>query len=117
MEGLPQPGHQALCRNRLHCPINVYEGHWHSVAPLAELLRAAIETMGDNTRLIAAELTIHGTPLTEVDYQLNDTTHTLYIVGFDNQILGDWTLLNPERIALATIILVLVLGIVLVLVL
>lgn len=117
MEGLPQSAITRSTEAVYTAPINVYEGHWHSVAPLAELLRAAIENVGDNTRLIAAELSIHGTPLTEVDYQLNDTTHTLYIVGFDNQILGDWTLLNLERIALATIFLLLVLGIVLALVL
>ncbi|NTV64963.1 MAG: hypothetical protein HGA65_15745, partial [Oscillochloris sp.] len=33
----------------------------------------------------------------------------LYVVGFDNQIIGDWSLLNPERIALVAVALVLLL--------
>jgi serine/threonine protein kinase len=90
--------------------INPFEGRWHSVAPLAELLREATREIDADTRIIAAELSIHGVPLTEVDYQLHaPPTQRLYIVGFDNKIVGTWKLLNLERIYLVVALAVLVL--------
>jgi eukaryotic-like serine/threonine-protein kinase len=83
--------------------IQVYEGTWHSVAPLSELLRTAINDAGEDTRLVAAELSIRGVPITEFDYALNDKPGRLYLIGFDNQLYGDWSLFNPERIALVAI--------------
>ena len=83
------------------CPlaeINPFEGRWHSVAPLAELLRAAIDEAGEGTRLIAAELKIQGATLTEMDFLLDEKPQRLYLVGFDNELVGDWALLNPERL-------------------
>jgi serine/threonine protein kinase len=96
--------------------INPYEARWHSVAPLAELLRTAISEADDDTRLIAAELSLKGTAVTEVDYQLNEKSGQLAIVGFDEEVIGDWSLLNPERIGLAVaaaIVVLVILGAVL----
>ncbi|NJN65261.1 MAG: hypothetical protein HC884_00395 [Chloroflexaceae bacterium] len=83
--------------------INPYEGRWHSVAPLADLLRKAVAAVeNEDTRVVAAELTIHGVPLTEVDYRLSETAnpHRLYFVGFKNEMVGRWNMLNYERIIL-----------------
>lgn len=110
LEGLPVPAIKRRVELVYDAPLDPYEGRWHSVAPLAELLRAAIATAGEDTRLVEAELSIRGTPITEIDYQLNDTTHTLYLIGFDNEVLGDWTLLNPERVVLTVVLVLLLVG-------
>lgn len=89
--------------------INPYEGRWHSVAPLAELLRTAIAEAGPETRIITAELTIEGAPITEIDLMLDEQSRRLYFVGFDNELIGDWSLLNPERLVLVAIITILAL--------
>lgn len=89
--------------------INPYEGRWHSVAPLAELLRAAIAEAGDDTRLTAAELKIQGATITEMDFLLDEKPQRLYLVGFDNELIGDWSLLNPERLLVAGLALALAL--------
>ncbi len=92
-------------------PINVYGGHWHSVPPLDAMLRQAVSEIKDEqTRLIAAELTIKATPVTEVNYKLNDKDDTLYLIGMEHAVLGSWSLLNPERIALVVVGVLLVLG-------
>jgi serine/threonine protein kinase len=109
LEGLPTTAIKQRLELVNDAPINLYEGRWHSVEPLAALLRSAIANAGDDTRLVEAELSIWGSPITEVDYQLNETLHTLYLIGFDNEILGDWTLLNPERVILAVVLSVLLL--------
>lgn len=98
-------------------PIDPYEGRWHSVAPLAELLRAAIKEAGDDTRIIAAELKIQGVPITEMDVLLEEKPRRLYLLGFDKVLIGDWSLLNPERIVLAAVGLILALLFVLALIL
>jgi serine/threonine protein kinase len=84
--------------------VNPYEGRWHSVAPLAELLRAAIAEAGNDTRLIAAELKIKGATITEMDFLLDEKPQRLYFVGFDNELVGDWSLLNPERLLVAALV-------------
>ncbi|NTU78096.1 MAG: protein kinase, partial [Chloroflexales bacterium] len=84
--------------------INLYEGRWHSVAPLAELLRAAIVEAGEGTRLTAAKLKIQGATLTEMDFLLDEKPQRLYLVGFDNELIGDWSLLNPERLLVAALV-------------
>lgn len=100
---------ETICR----APINPYEGHWHSVAPLDDLLQASIDAIPDtNTRLIAAELQIRGVPVTEVDYQLHDQAQRLYLIGYDNEVIGGWELFNLERIALAAIGAVMLIGLV-----
>jgi serine/threonine protein kinase len=81
--------------------IDPYEGRWRSVAPIAELLRAAIDEAGDHRRIIATELKIQGTTLTEMDVLLDEQPRRLYMVGFDKALIGDWSLLNPERVVLA----------------
>jgi serine/threonine protein kinase len=85
-------------------PINPYEGRWHSVAPLAELLRAAIAEAGDETRMLTSELKIQGATITEMDFMLDEKNQRLYLVGFDNELTGDWSLLNPERLVLAGVV-------------
>ena len=84
--------------------INPYEGRWHSVAPLAKLLRAAITEAGDATRLTAATLKIQGATLTEMDFLLDEKPQRLYLVGFDNELIGDWSLLNSERLLVAALV-------------
>ncbi len=110
IEGLPRLALQQRLEKVYEAPINAYKGQWHSVAPLAELLRSAVSNLNEDTRLVAATLSIHGTPITEVEYQFNDTPYLLYIIGFDNEIFGDlWALLNPERLALVVIVVALTL--------
>jgi hypothetical protein len=92
----------------------MYDDRWYSVAPLAELLRETVVGAGNDTRILAAELHIKGVPITEVDYQLQEDAPSsrLYIVGFDQDIVGGWALLNPERLILVGVVVVLVLVIV-----
>ncbi|MGQ9927129.1 MAG: protein kinase domain-containing protein [Chloroflexaceae bacterium] len=85
-------------------PIDPYKGPWYSVAPLAELLREVIKAAGDATRIVHAELTVRGAPITEVDYLLDDQPHQLHLVGFEPQLFGDWSLYNHERIALVVVV-------------
>lgn len=103
LEDLPRLAIQQRTEPVCSAMINPYDGHWHSVTPLAELLQAAIDDADSHTRLKAAELSIHSVPITEVDYQINEKLHRLYIIGYDNHIVGNWTLLNAERVALAFI--------------
>jgi serine/threonine protein kinase len=105
VEDLPQLALQQRATLVCTTEINPYKGVWHSVAPLDELLRAAVADVqhdGD-TRLIAARLEIRGVPMTEVDYQLNGKSGRLYLIGHDSELVGDWSLYNPERIALVSI--------------
>ncbi|NJN15420.1 MAG: protein kinase [Oscillochloris sp.] len=81
--------------------INPYTGVWHSVAPLAETLREAIKEAGDDTRLLDAELKIQGATITEMDFLLDEKPQRIYLVGFDSELIGDWSLLNLERLVLA----------------
>lgn len=98
-------------------PIDPYEGRWHSVAPVAELLRTAIQEAGKDTRIVASELHIEAVPITEMDVLLDEKPHRLYIVGFDKALIGDWSLLNSERVMLAAIVAILALLLVLALIL
>jgi serine/threonine protein kinase len=104
LEGLPRRAVEnhttAICRTE----IDPYAGHWHSVAPLGALLHEAITGVkNDHTRIIRAELQIRGVPITEIDFQLNEKEHRLYLVGHASEVVSDWSLLNPERIALVSI--------------
>lgn len=101
IEGLPTLALSKRAEPVYNGPIDPFEGRWHSVAPLTELLRAAINDGSGDMRVAAAELSIRGVPITEVDYQLNDQPRRLSFIGHDNELIGDWTLLNKERIALA----------------
>jgi hypothetical protein len=101
IEELPRLALEQRARPVCKALINPYQGYWHSVAPLNELLQAAIDQVQDpNTHIIAAELQISGVPITEIDYQLNEKAQRLYLIGHDNEVVGNWSLLNPDRIAL-----------------
>ncbi len=120
MEELPRLALAQRAQDVFCAPINPFEGRWHSVAPLAELLREATAEVGHDTRIIGAELRIRGVPLTEIDYQLGKRTQRLYLVGFDNEVVGTWALLNMERVLLLAVggtvlLLLLVIGVVLLL--
>ncbi len=117
IEDLPRMVLRKHTRPVCETPIDPYRGIWHSVAPLDELLRSAVkDVQDDNTRIIAADLSIEGVPVTEIDYKLdeNGKPQRLYLVGADSEIVGDWSLLNPERIALigivALVVVVVVIG-------
>jgi hypothetical protein len=84
------------------------------VAPLGELLREAVADAGNDTRILLAELNISGVPLTEIDYRLDEgaPVNRLYVVGFDEDVVGSWVLLNPERVILAVVVALVLLAIV-----
>ncbi len=103
IEDLPQLAIRKRLEPVFSSQITPYEGRWHSVAPLAHLLRASIAEAGEDTRLVAVELKIRGATITEMDFLLDEKSQRLYFVGFDNELIGDWSLLNPERIALAVL--------------
>lgn len=84
--------------------IDVYESRWYQVAPLKELMEEVIRGGGPNARLIAAELTIRGVPVTEVDYRYRDKPRTLALIGFKDEVRGDLLLYDVERIALYSLI-------------
>ncbi len=118
MEDLPRllPTQRAEVACRI--PINVVDAQrWQNLAPVAALLALAREDVPEDSNLIAAELTIRSVPITEVDYQLNDAAQQLYLIGFENEVVGNWTLLNPERIALVVVFTTLLLVILLVFIL
>lgn len=92
--------------------IDTYEARWYQIAPLKELLEAAINGGGPDSRLIEAELTITGAPVTEVDYKLKDKAHSLALVGFKDVVRGDFSLFDVERAALYGLIAVLAIALV-----
>ncbi|MBA3470317.1 MAG: protein kinase [Herpetosiphonaceae bacterium] len=108
--GLPLPDIRARSEQVYSAQIDVRDQKWHAIAPLHELLQAAENVDADQqTRLLHAELTISGTPVTEVDYNERGATHTLYLVGFDPPtIRGDFSLYDRERITLYAVIALLV---------
>lgn len=114
LEGLPGPLMEKRVESVCRVSINPFEGDWHRVPTLAELFEAAVADLDDETHLRAAELTIRAVPLTEVDYRLNEKAQRLTIVGFSNDIAWNWSLLNPDRIALAVVAVLLVLVLLLV---
>ncbi|HEU5012696.1 MAG TPA: protein kinase [Roseiflexaceae bacterium] len=77
-----------------------HEPRWHQVAPLHEMLEEAINGGGPDARLITAELTIRGVPVTEVDYQYRAKPRSLALIGFADEVRGDWSLIDLERLAL-----------------
>ncbi|WP_129631409.1 protein kinase domain-containing protein [Candidatus Oscillochloris fontis] len=101
IEDLPQLAVKKRIESVYSARIDPYAGQWYSVAPLADMLKKAVEDAGDDTRLIAAELKIRGTTITEMDFLLEEKPQRIYLVGFDNELFGDWSLFNPERMALA----------------
>jgi hypothetical protein len=74
---------------------------WQTVPALQELLaEATADADEDDTRIVVCDLIIRGVPVTEVDYTYRDKPHTLAIVGFDEQVEGDMTLVDTQRIML-----------------
>ena len=57
----------------------------------------------------STELVIRGVPITEVDYQHKSKPHTLTLIGFNNEVRGDSSLLDIERMVLYGLIALLVL--------
>jgi serine/threonine protein kinase len=111
LEGLPRRAIESRATSICRTPIDAYAGHWHSVAPLGTLLREAIQGVkNEHTRIIRAELQIRGVPITEIDFQLHEKLHRLYLIGHESEVVSDWSLLNPERIALVAIGVVLALA-------
>jgi serine/threonine protein kinase len=94
--GLHAPTINALAKPIYSGRIDPYDGRWYQVAPLKELLDEALK-LGDDARLLTAELSIRGVPVTEVDYRYRDKPHTLSLVGQENAVRGDLTLLDLER--------------------
>ncbi|KAB8142585.1 protein kinase [Chloroflexia bacterium SDU3-3] len=80
--------------------IDAFEARWYQIAPLKEMLEAAINGGGQDARLIATELIIRGVPLTEVDYKLKEKSHSLALIGFKDEVRGDLALYDLERITL-----------------
>lgn len=96
--------------------IDPYDTRWRQVVPLQEVLENAVKDAGNDTRIIAAELIIRGTPVTEVDYHFNKKPHTLSLIGFGDEVRGDSMLYDIQRIALYAVIAVLVIVLVAVLI-
>ncbi len=117
IDDLPQLAIKKRVESVYSATIDPYAGQWYSVAPLAELLKKAVEDAGNDTRLVAVELKIRGTTMTEMDYLLDEKPHRIYLIGFDNELFGDWSLFNPERMALAGLVAFLTLLFIIVLVL
>lgn len=115
--GLHRLAIQAQAQPVFQGRIDPYEARWYQVAPLKELLEEAIKGGGLDSRLIAAELLIRGTPITEVDYRYKDQLHSLSLIGFDHEVRGDAVLFNLERALLYALSAALVLLVVVMLVL
>src|SRR5439155_17215352 len=87
--------------------IDPYEPRWYNVAPLKELLEEAIKGGGQDGRLVTAELIIRGVPVTEVDYLDGGKPHSLTMIGFNNEIRGDFTLFDLRSAVLYGVIVLL----------
>jgi serine/threonine protein kinase len=84
--------------------VDPYEPRWHQVTPLQELLETAVRAAGPDGRIITTELVVRGVPVTEVDYQYKGKPHTLALIGFGNEVRGDSSLLDIERMVLYGVI-------------
>ena len=109
LSGLHRLTVQAQTQQVFQGRIDPYAPRWHQVAPLQELLETAVKAAGPDGRLITTELIIRGVPVTEVDYQHKNKPHTLALIGFSNEVRGDSSLLDVERMVLYGLITLLVL--------
>lgn len=91
--------------------IDLREPRWRQVAPLREMMTEATREEGDTVRAIDAELIIKATPVTEVDYLLNNNRRTLTVVGFQNIVRGDLQLYDIERIVLYATVAILIIAV------
>lgn len=78
--------------------VDIRDPRWRRVRPLRELIDAVLRETDDQVRLLAAELIIKATPVTEVEYEFNNRHHSLSIVGFHNKVRGDWSLYDIGKI-------------------
>lgn len=111
MEGLPHRTLEERSEPIFGGQIDLHDPLWHAVQPLHELLEEATKSESEETRIVAAELTIRGTPVTEVDYTFRNKPRTLAILGFDSNVRGDLSLFDSERlliIGLAALLVVLI---------
>ena len=111
LEGLPQRTIEQRSEEVFLGAVDVHDPIWHAVQPLHELFEEATKLERDDTRIIESELTIRAAPVTEVDYTLRNKPRTLAVIGFDQGIKGDLSLLDTERllfVAAAVVIVVLV---------
>jgi hypothetical protein len=112
LEGLPYRTIESRSEQVLVDAVDVHDPVWHAVQPLHELFNEATKLEQDDTRIVAAELTIRATPVTEVDYTLRGKPRTLAVIGFDHNVRGDLSLWDIERImffaAIAVVIVLLV---------
>jgi serine/threonine protein kinase len=98
LEGLPQRTLEERSEVVFSGEIDLQDPAWHTVQPLHELITEATKDLDDDTRVVANQLTIRGTPVTEVDYTFRDKPRTLAIMGFDGNIRGDLSLFDTERV-------------------
>lgn len=91
--------------------IDLREPRWRQVAPLREMMTEATREEGDTVRAIDAELIIKATPVTEVDYLLNNNRRTMTVVGFQNVVRGDIQLYDIERIVLYATVAILIIAV------
>ncbi len=110
IEGLPHKVLEQRSEGVFQGEIDPDDQIWTTVPALQELLAEVTAEADDDTRIVVCDLTIRGVPVTEVDYTYRDKPHTLAIVGFDEQVEGDLTLIDTQRILLiAMFVLVLLL--------
>jgi serine/threonine protein kinase len=104
ISGLHRLTVEAIAQPVFEGRIDPYDGRWYQVAPLKELLDEAMQAGGGDARLLAAELTIRGVPVTEIDYRYREKPHTLALMGLENAVRGDSSLLDIERLVLYAVI-------------
>jgi hypothetical protein len=108
LDGLPPRMIQSRSEHVFVDTVDVHDPGWHAAQPLHELLNEAAKLEQDDTKIVVAELTIRATPVTEVDYTLRAKPRTLAIIGFDQNVRGDLSLWDSERIMFAAAIAVLI---------
>lgn len=111
LEGLPRRTLEERSAPVFSGSIDLHDPAWHAVLPLHELIKEAAKQLGDETRAVDVELTIRGTPVTEVDYTFRDKPRTLAIIGFDDKIRGDLSLFDSERLLIGALAVLLALAV------
>ena len=104
LEGLPHRTIESRSTHVFNGEIDVHDPVWYAVQPLQDLFEEATKLEQDDTRIVAADLLIRATPVTEVDYTFRDHPRTLAVIGFDDNVRGDLSLLDTERIMVAGLI-------------
>jgi len=112
IEGLPQRNLEERSELVYRGEIDQHDPLWHAVQPLHELLDEATKQTSEDTHIVATELTIRGTPVTEVDYSFRNKQRTLAIIGFDENVRGDLSLFDSERLLIAALALLLAITVV-----